>query len=180
LLVSWDRDGRARVWDRQTGKHTGIATGRTEPMWALAWSPDGALLASGGWDRHVQLWDPSTGGLLTVLERHDDPVEALAWSPGGALLAVGRQDGTVRLWGDGEVVRLVARCLSPVMGLQFSANGRILRAADNGAATGRRPIPYLFELCNIDVGLPLVPPDSARQRAIETKRRPWWEFWRLR
>ncbi|MFD8376800.1 WD40 repeat domain-containing protein [Streptomyces sp. NPDC059688] len=64
----------------------------------MAFSFDGALLATGGWDGEVQLWSMATGhpvgSLLTGLEGE---VLAVAFSPDGALLATAGNDGAVRL-----------------------------------------------------------------------------------
>jgi WD40 repeat protein len=54
---------------------------------ALAWSPDGSLLATGGDDRLVTLFGAATGEVYDQLEGHDDVVSAVAWSPDGTLLA---------------------------------------------------------------------------------------------
>jgi WD40 repeat protein len=64
----------------------------------LAFSPDGTLLASGGWDHAVWLWDVATGEEHAVLHGYTDLVSNVAFSPDGATLAAGSADGTVRLW----------------------------------------------------------------------------------
>jgi WD40 repeat protein/predicted Ser/Thr protein kinase len=87
----WDRDGRTvRLWDAATGEecatlpHPGIVT-------ALAFTPDGTRLVSGG-DLGGQLfvWDVSTG-LLQRRLASGQRVRSLAVSPDGARVAVGIQ-----------------------------------------------------------------------------------------
>ena len=118
---------------------------------ALAWSPDGKLLASGGSNGTVHIWRGATGIKQAILQKHVDSISALAWSPDGLLLASGDLKGTVYIWnhklGNCSVV---GQCLSQIMALQFSKDGYILRVADDGAVTLNRPIPYIFELCNIN------------------------------
>src|SRR5436305_8836623 len=62
---------------------------------AVAFSPDGKLLASGGSgydDGSIKLWDASSGAPRQTLERHPGGVSAVAFSPDGKLLASGGYD----------------------------------------------------------------------------------------
>jgi WD40 repeat protein len=64
----------------------------------VAFSPDGALLATASRDGTARLWDPTTGQHCTTLRGHTDLVSGVAFSPDGALLATASNDGTARLW----------------------------------------------------------------------------------
>jgi WD40 repeat protein len=67
---------------------------------ALAFSPDGRWVASGGKDCAIKVWDAQTGKLLQTFKSHLDKVTRLIFfqRPEGLSLASGSRDGTVKLW----------------------------------------------------------------------------------
>lgn len=65
---------------------------------ALAWSPNGKVLASGSEDFTIKLWNGSTGQLVSTLTAHRGRVNSLVWSSDGKVLVSGAEDHTIKLW----------------------------------------------------------------------------------
>jgi WD40 repeat protein len=63
----------------------------------LAFAPDGAVLATAGFDGIIRLWDIASGQVVSRIEAHDRGVHALAFSPDGSMLASGG-GGFVKVW----------------------------------------------------------------------------------
>ena len=66
---------------------------------AVAFSPDGLLLATGGSDSTVRVWSAETGREMSVWRGHLGRVKCVCFHPGGWMVASGSaQPGDVRLW----------------------------------------------------------------------------------
>ena len=76
-----------------------VLAAHTSWVTSVAFSPDGARIASGSGDNTIRLWDAKTGAAIgEPLRGHTDWVRSVAFSPDGAQIASGSKDGTVRLW----------------------------------------------------------------------------------
>jgi WD40 repeat protein len=99
--------------------------GHTEDVYAVAFSPDGALVASAGKDRGIRVWDTRTKRQTMTLRGHHDAVQALAFLPGGRLASAGKE-GTVHIWRMEPSEYRTVPCLFGVRDLAFMPDGRHL------------------------------------------------------
>ncbi len=157
---------RNDLLDVQSQSFTGRLT-LGGPVFGVAYSPNGKMLATGSLDGTLRLWDTATRQQLTsVRPYHGVKITNVAFSPSGKLLAADESDG-VRLW---HVVghRLTDFGLFPVSGpsaVAFNPGGTILAIGDNlgqvwlvSLTGGRRPVA-------VDAA-PARPPANSQQAAV--------------
>ena len=74
-------------------------TADSKPVIAVAFSPDGTMLATASQDGTARLWDVATHRQIgTPMTADSDFVRDVAFSPDGKILATASNDGTARLW----------------------------------------------------------------------------------
>jgi WD40 repeat protein len=125
--------GAVKVFDVQTGKLSVAFKEPKEAVYALARSPDGALLAAGCADAMAYVWSIKDKKLVTTLKDHGDWVLGVAFSPDGKQLATASADRTLMTWEVGTWTRLASlKEAEPIGGAAFSADGMQLAAVVGG------------------------------------------------
>lgn len=123
----------------------------------VAWSPDGAILASAQWGLKrnlmdpkanqdfsfedivfsIRFWNPNSGAEIRSLTGHNNFITRLAFSRDGRILASGSFDGSIILWdvNAGRELTRIAAHNGSVSALAFSPNGDFLvSGSDDGSA----------------------------------------------
>ena len=95
-----------RLWEVASGGERCRFEGNPESVFALAFSPNGKILASGGdpGEMSIRLWEVASGKQLGGFAGHRSRHTSLVFSPNGRLLASGSYDNTALVWDvDGAV-----------------------------------------------------------------------------
>ena len=126
------RDGIIELWDVAARKAIGSLQGTSRRVASLAFSPDGAFLASAGdfGESTVRVWDVAAQELLHVVNVQQGYVYSVAFSPDANTFASAGGDGTVKLWNSqtASPAATLDGKLGPALCLAFSRDGRTLVA----------------------------------------------------
>jgi WD40 repeat protein len=161
LLAAAGHDGKVRFFDlvknaqaKEINAHIRMVQKNNvpQPVYSLAFSPEGKQLLTSSYDNSIKLWDVAGGNLVREFKPynlkdfekgHQEPVYTAAFSPDGKFIASGSSglERTIKIWnlGDGTVARDLANpnyktapMFPPashpgaVTNLRFTKNGRYL------------------------------------------------------
>ncbi|MCI0535874.1 MAG: hypothetical protein L0Z50_11680, partial [Verrucomicrobiales bacterium] len=123
--------GEVREWKVADGTPLRTFEGHRDALYALALSPDGKTLATGGYDQKIKLWNVETGKETKTLSGHNGAIYGLAFRPDGKLLASASADRTVKLWDveSGERRDTLSQALKEVYAVAFNRDGKRLFSA---------------------------------------------------
>jgi WD40 repeat protein len=150
---------------------------------AVAFSPDGQILASAGRDGAIRFWNVQTGALTAILTDNSGQVLGISFAPNGDFLASSTLDRLIRLW-DVRTGAVVTRFQIGAYGsesVSFFPDGQRLIASSSGddalsvvhASTGKRiyDVPILRDRRPLSAReLPRLPGNSCHVDSVAVSR----------
>ncbi len=154
FVASGDAAGHVLIWDLASKEPPRLLEGHDNWVSALAFSPDGTLLASSSLDSTVRLTHVRSGACTVV--PHTAPIYCLAFSPDGKSFAFGARDGKVVLRRAEDPLRHLAVIphTGPVGSVAFNPKGdrMAIGAMENETDDGKH---LVLLICDPESGLVL-------------------------
>ncbi|XP_029567739.1 F-box-like/WD repeat-containing protein TBL1X [Salmo trutta] len=94
MLASASFDSTVRLWDVERGVCIHTLTKHQEPVYSVAFSPDGKHLASGSFDKCVHIWNTMSGALVHSY-RGTGGIFEVCWNSTGDKVGASASDGSV-------------------------------------------------------------------------------------
>jgi len=135
------------LWNPLEDGSLGRITAHSAAAYALGFSNDGELLATGGEDGRVRLWNPLTGEVLQEMSV-GSAVSSASFHPSGFSLSLGRQNGAVLNWDlrASQARVILERPGGWINALTYSPDGRYLAVASGAKQNDGQPSGQLYGL----------------------------------
>lgn len=138
FIASGGRDGLIYIHDMNAQQIAELSQFE-QPVWDIAFSPDGTTLATSSEDGKVWLWGlfGADGNWLQQLVAHETPVSSVSFSADGRYIITGGLDGITHVWDvQGikthqaiEPIATMTGHVAPISGVVMSDNNRVVITA---------------------------------------------------
>lgn len=127
-LVTASDDFTIYLWDPLSTKPLARLLGHQKQVNHVTFSPDGALIASSGFDNAVKLWNARDGKFITTLRGHVGAVYMSCFSPDSRLLVSCSKDTTLKVWDvrTGKLKEDLPGHRDEVFAVDWSPDGRMV------------------------------------------------------
>jgi WD40 repeat protein len=165
-------DNTVVVWDFvRTEPHRRLKVGSNGGITSVAFSPDGRILAAGGYEGLVKGYEVQTGNLLFVLDGHGDRIRSVVFSPDGKRIVSASVGKRIVIWDVATSQQLMSLSTSDTVNtMAFSPDGRLMVAAQQdglrvwkGGVSGDAAVSTLEQLRAVFEDSPAAILDSSRR-----------------
>jgi WD40 repeat protein len=117
-----------------------VYRGDSQRIRAVAWSPDGRLIASADDGGTVHIWNLASKKPVMIYRGHADGLHAVAWSPDGKYIASAAgssinyyAENSVRIWdaASGDTIYIYRSHADYVLALAWSPDGQQIASASS-------------------------------------------------
>ena len=98
MLLTGSKDCTAKLWAESTGQCLQTLRGHLDRVGAVAFHPEGLLVATASNDSTARIWDVESGSVLRTFAAHHDEVLSVAFSFNGSKVMTGGQEGLGLVW----------------------------------------------------------------------------------